>query len=264
MLRFDVNISFLFRELPLLERFDAASKAGFKAVEILSPEDAKIDDINIAAKQAGVKIVLCNAPAGDFVSGGPGLSGVPGRETAFREAVAQVVEMAHAFSCPSVHISPSRVPKGEDRDACLSVLTENLHYAADSLQQVGTRVLLEPLNTNDVPDVLIRHVEEAKEVIAAADHPNLGLQFDIYHMAQMEADFIEVLKDNIEHIKHIQFADTPGRGEPGSGELDFSEIFSVLDSCNYEGWLGAEYIPTCSTPDSLDWFTTFREFPSKD
>jgi len=254
MLRFDANITMLYRERPLVERFAAARDDGFSAVEILSPENSSIDELQTAATGAGVDVVLCNAPMGDFLEGGPGMSGVPGREAQFRSAIEQARKMAVSLKCPNVHIGPSRIPATAGKDDCLNVLARNLEMAAGVLARDGITATIEPMNNVDFPDVCLSSVADALSVLDAAGRDSVALQFDIYHMARMENDLLDTIKKNIGRIAHFQFADLPGRHEPGSGELDFPAIFGLIDSLNYEGHLGAEYLPSGASSDSLGWF----------
>jgi len=221
MLRFDANITFMFRELPILERFAAAKKAGFTAVEILSPEDASPLDIATSIEQADLEVVLCNAPMGDFIDGGLGISAVPGKEVDFQRAIEQVRDMANFLNCPRIHIGPSRVAKDGNRNDYIETLIQNLKIASEVLGQSDIEVLVEPLNTFDMPDILLSSVDETLAVIDATGCKNIKLQFDIYHMSQMEKEPLVQLEKNISRIGHIQFADCPGRGEPGTGHYVF-------------------------------------------
>ncbi len=259
MPKFDANITFMFCEYPLLERFEAARAAGFSAVELLMAEDVPFKSLAKAARMAAIDIVLCNAPMGDLITGGSGLSAVPGKQQHFREAIDQVSEMASALNCPRVHIGPSRMPDGVSRERCFETLVENIVYAADFLVTDGVQLLVEPLNVYDMPDIFLSDLDETMRAIRAADRPNVSLQFDIYHQARMGADIIKQLQTHIDHVGHIQFADAPGRAEPGSGSLDFQAIFAEIDRLGYSGWVGAEYQPSGKTGDSLQWLKHYIE-----
>lgn len=256
--RFDANLGFLFLELPLLERFDAARQAGFMGVELMSPESASPKQIANAARDAGVEIVLCNSPVGDLVSGGLGLSGVPGRQQEFQEVMQWVADFAETIGCQRVNVGPSRVAAEGERNACLGVLAENLRFAGELLGERRITALIEPLNTRDFDRVLLSSVDSAMNVIRASDHPNVALQFDIYHMHQMHDDAIAALEENIASVGHVQFADMPGRGAPGTGSIDFGMLFSTLDRLDYAGWLGAEYRASERTEQSLAWLERYR------
>jgi hydroxypyruvate isomerase len=259
MLRFAANITLLYRELPITGRFAAARADGFDAVEILAPENASTRELASAARSAGIGVALCNAPLGDFLHGGPGLSAVPGREADFRQAVEAARRMAVALDCRTVHIGPSRVPQGVERRDCLDVLTANLAHAARALADDGIRATVEPLNTRDVPDVCLYTVADALKVLDTAGEWNTALQFDIYHAARMELDVAALIEEHIARVAHIQFADAPGRHEPGSGTVDFRGIFARIEALGYPGFLGAEYVPTAATASSLAWLAEYRQ-----
>ena len=258
MPRFSANRTFLFRELALLDRFAPARNAGFTAMEILSPEDAAVAELAAPARNAGLYVALCNAPMGDFIEGGPGLSAVPGRQAEFRDAIGQARAMADALQCRRVHIGPTRVPAGVSWQDCYDVYLENVVYAADQLAQSGITITVEPLNSIDTPDIFLSRVEQGLRVIDEAGKSNVLLQFDVYHASRMEDKYMAVLEANIRRIGHVQVADTPGRGEPGSGELDFPALFNLLDRLSYDGWVGAEYQPSTVTEKTLDWFGDYR------
>jgi len=257
MPKFDANITFLFREQPLVERFDAAKKAGFDGVEILMPEGVEIPDLAAAAKQAGVEVVLCNAPMGDFLEGGPGMSAVPGRQEEFREALTLARAMGQALGCSRIHIGPSRVAEGDNRDQYLDQLVENLRMASELLGEADIDVLVEPLNTTDMPGVLLSRVGETLAVIDRAGCDNVRLQYDIYHLYQTEEDSLGLLEKHVYRIGHVQMADFPGRSEPGTGEINFKPYFEILDQAGYTGWVGAEYMPKRGTHETLGWMKQY-------
>jgi hydroxypyruvate isomerase len=257
MRRFAANLGHLFRELPLLERFAAARRTGFTAVELLSPEGIAAESIAAAARDAGVQVVLCNSPVGDLMSEGLGLSGVPGRQAQFREAMHGIANFAHSVGCPTVNIGPSRVANVAERAACLGVLTDNLGVAGSVLGEHGIRALIEPLNSRAFEAVLLTTVDDAMAAIKGCGHPNVGLQFDIYHMHQMHSDALAELETHGASVRHIQFADVPGRGAPGTGSIDFERFFSTVDRIGYAGWLGAEYVPAGRTEETLGWLERY-------
>jgi len=259
MPRFSANINFLFRERPLLERFAAARDAGFTAVEILSPEDASVAKLAEAAEDAGMQVALCNAPMGDFLKGGPGLAAVPGRQAEFRDAIIQARTLADALHCKRVHIGPSRIPGGMTWQDCYDVYRENIVCGAQQLSDSGITMTIEPLNSFDTPAIFLSRCEQALRVMDEARQPNLMLQFDVYHMSRMEDDYLALLAAHIKRIGHIQVADVPGRGEPGTGQLDFPKLFSLLDELGYEGRVGAEYHPSRTTGETLAWFEAYRD-----
>jgi len=258
MPRFNANITFMFREYPVVERFNAAKEAGFSAVEILSPEDASIPDLVTAAKTADIDIVLCNAPIGDFLEGGPGLSAVPGREEEFRKNFEMVVAMASAIACPVIHLGPSRIVKDESRAKYVETLVSNVRYAADVVKDKNIVLSLEPLNTFDMPDIFLSRIDDTLDILDRAGCDNVKLQFDIYHMFQMEKNMMSLLEEHIERVVHIQIADSPGRGQPGTGNINFEAIFNLIDKLDYKGWVGTEYMPQGPTIDSLEWLQPYR------
>lgn len=257
MPRFSANITFLYRELPLTERFAAVKNDGFAAVELLSKEGVSAGDLAIAARAADIAVAMCNAPMGDFIDGGPGLSAVPGREDDFRAAIDEARELAVALDCSKVHIGPSRVPPNTNKSTCLDCLASNLSYAARLLGDHGIEAMIEPLNSIEMPDICLSRVDEAMKILDDIGSSHASLQFDVYHVAQMETDYAPLLNQYIDRIGHIQFADRPGRGEPGSGDFDFEKFFSLIDQLEYTGWLGAEYQPTTTTSETLGWLRNY-------
>jgi hydroxypyruvate isomerase len=255
--RFAANLGFLFAELPLLARFEAAHRAGFMGVEIQGPGNETAAAIASAARDAGVEIVLCNAPVGDFLSNGSGLSGVPGRQAEFREAIQWVGNFAWEIGCGSVNIGPSRLPSGADRKSACAAMVENLQYAGDALGGRSIRALIEPLSSHDFPGTLLSTVDEATAIVRACGHSNVHVQFDIYHMHQMHSDALVALEENLPCIGHLQFADAPGRGAPGTGAIDFDRFFGTLDRLGYSGWIGAEYRCGENTEQTLAWLERY-------
>lgn len=258
MLKFSANLSLLFTERPLVERFAAARNAGFRAVEIQFPYELDINTLHNQLHAEQQDLVLINVPAGDLMQGGDGLACVPGREHEFREAVMMASHYAEALDVVAVNVLAGRQPENVDLLDCLHTLADNLRYAADAFQAVGVITTFEAINTHDMPRFLVHNLAQMQEMIEVVDHPMLKMQFDIYHMARMKEDLAQGLRDNIQHIGHIQFADNPGRHEPGSGELNLSELFALIEELPYHGWCGAEYRPSTSTENSLDWFQIFR------
>jgi hydroxypyruvate isomerase len=259
MPRFSINISFLLTEHALLDRFAAAADLGFLGVEILFPYDDPPEILAEAARKAGVELVLHNLPAGNREAGEIGLTGLPGRQDEFRAGVERALAYTRALGNKRVHAPAGRQPEGETIERCHEVLVENLRYTADTFAPDGVTVLLEPINGRDVPGFLVQKTETALELLDRADRPNLALQFDIYHRQVMQGDLIPALERFMPRIGHIQFSDTPGRHEPGTGEIAFERVFAAIDRLGYRGWVGAEYAPSGRSEDSLGWF---REWES--
>lgn len=259
MVRFAANLSLLFTELPLLERFAAARAAGFEAVEIQFPYELEVATLQAQLRAHDLQLVLINVPAGDLMQGGDGLAGVPGREPEFRAAVQEALRYAQALRVPTVNVLPGRQPEGVDAARCQDTLVGNLRHAAQALQGIGVGAVFEAINTFDMPRFCVHSLAQMLAVQDAVAHPNLKLQFDIYHLARMGEDVAPALRAHCARIGHIQFADLPGRGAPGSGTLDFAALFALLDQLPYTGWCGAEYRPTGPTADSLSWLSTWRK-----
>ena len=251
MPRFSANISMLFREHALIDRVMAAKRAGFAAVECQAPYEAPLEDWSRALEEAGIPLVHINIGMGDVAGGDFGLAAVPGREEEFRAAVANARAYAEHLGVEKIHIVAGKAPAADPR--CRALFTENLRHAATAFAEVGVRALVEPLNRKDVPGYFIAGSDEGVAAIDAAAHDNLALQYDVYHMQMTEGDLIATMTRLLPRIGHVQFADAPGRHEPGTGEVNFDNVFAALDEAGYAGWVGAEYLPSAATADSLGW-----------
>lgn len=250
----------LFGEAPLLERFAAARRSGFRAVEIQFPYDHPAERLAEAKRQAGVEVALFNLPAGDLADGGPGLAAVPGREAAFDAAVAEAERYARLLRPRCINVLAGTPPPHLPRERCTAVLARNLRHAAAVMGEIGVRVTVEAVNPSDRPGFFLSSTADALAAIRWAGHPNLMLQYDVYHMQIVEGDLTRTLETHIDRIGHIQFADVPGRGEPGTGEINFDHLFRTLDRLGYKGWVGAEYLPSSETAQTLGWFNPYRPF----
>lgn len=242
----------------MLERFAAARRAGFAAVEIQFPYDHDPGALKAAKDEAGVELVLINMPAGDPAAGGRGLAALPGREAEFRASLDEALRYAAALDCRQIHPLAGVTANGADHDAHQAVLAENLTHAAEAAERAGVRVLVEAINSRDTPGYILDTADKALAAIDRAGHPNLYFQCDVYHLQAAGGDALGRLDALLGRTGHIQFADHPGRHEPGSGEIDFSRVFDALDNSGYEGWVGAEYNPSGTTEDSLGWFAPWR------
>lgn len=258
MPRFSANIGMLFKELDVVERFAAAKRSGFGAVEIGFPYGTPLADLRAAKDAHGLDMTVINVPAGDLQQGGPGLAAMPGREDEFKHAVEQACLYASELRPGAVNILSGRPPMDQfTREQCLDVLAKNAAYAAEELASVGTRAILEAINTRDMPGFLLSRTAESLEVVARAGHANLGIEYDIYHMSIMGEDVVDQIGRYKNLIGNIQFADDPGRHEPGSGRQDFPAIFVGLDRVGWTGYLAAEYLPRGSTEESLGWLGNY-------
>ncbi|MBL8987529.1 MAG: TIM barrel protein [Gemmatimonadetes bacterium] len=256
-IRFSTSVSLMFRELPILERFEAARRAGFEAVEIQVIEEGNPAEMAQAARAAGIDVLLLNVSLGDFRTGGPALSGVPGRETAFRQALAQALDAAATLGARFLHLGPSRIGEST-REACLDTYRSNLRFAAERAAGYPVEPVIEPLNTVETPDILLASLEQAAGLIGEVGG-GIGIQYDLYHATLNRQDLIETYRRHRALIRHVQFADAPGRHEPGTGTVDFGAAFRGLIREGYRGFAGAEYFPSRATGDTLGWLPSLRE-----
>jgi hydroxypyruvate isomerase len=259
MPRFSANISMLFKELDIVERFGAARRAGFGAVEIGFPYDTPLATLRAAKEAQDLDMTVINVPAGDMMKGGPGLAAMPGREDEFRHAVDRACQYAAELRPGAANILAGTPPLDQfSREQCLDVLAKNAAYAAGALASVGTRAVLEAINTRDRPGFLLSSTAESLEVVARARHPNLGIEYDIYHMTVMGEDVVDQIARHKSLIGNIQFADDPGRHEPGTGRIDFAAIFDGVDRAGWTGYLAAEYLPSGpQTEAGLGWMKPY-------
>lgn len=253
MPRFAANLSTMFREHDWLARPLAAKRAGFEAVEIQSPYDLEIDALVRAKREAEVEWLMINLPAGDATRGERGMTCLPGREADFRAGVALCRRYGEALGIRQVNMPSGIPPRGSERARIEATLIDNIRYAAEELGKAGIKALIEPLNNRDVPGVFVTRADQALDLIDRAGHPNLGLLHDLYHAQVMVGDLLKSLERLMPRISHIQFADPPGRHEPGTGELNWPVLFTAIDRLGYRGWTSAEYFPTGNTADSLGW-----------
>lgn len=252
------NLSLLFNELPLLERVRAAAVAGFAGVEIQFPYEVPAIALKEALERAGLRLVLINVPAGDLMAGGPGLAAVPARQAEFDAALQEALSYAAMVRPQWVNVLPGRLAEGVGRHQALTCLAANLRRAAEAFAVLGIGVLCEAINPLDMPGFLISTPQELDELLRAVDHPNLQAQFDLYHMARQGLDIPAGIALLAGRIGHVQFADCPGRHEPGSGTLDFAAAIAALRATGYDRWLAAEYRPQASTDAGLVWLDAWR------
>ncbi|MCC6656857.1 MAG: hydroxypyruvate isomerase [Rhodocyclaceae bacterium] len=253
MPRFAANLSMLFTEVPLLERFDRAARAGFTAVEIQFPYELPAEQLQQALFRNKLPLVLFNLPAGDWAAGERGIACHPDRVDEFRQGLDKALAYAAALGTPQLNclagIRPPQVPA----DTAREVLVGNLRYAALRLKAHGLKLLVEPINTRDIPGFFLHGTRQALDLIAEVGADNLFLQYDVYHMQRMEGELANTLAAHLDKIAHIQIADNPGRHEPGTGEINFDFLFAHLDRIGYTGWVGCEYKPAANTEAGLGW-----------
>lgn len=253
MLKLAVNLSMIFTEVSLLERFALARQHGFDHVEIQFPYELSIAQIQEQLDRHQLSLCLMNVPVGDLMQGGHGLAGIPGQEVEFHHALQQALEYATALKVPSVNILAGKQPLDSDLLPCLKTLADNLKMACSMLSDQGIQPVFEMINGTDMPRFLLQNVAQAQEMLEAVNHPALKMQYDCYHMAMMGEDVLGALQENIESIGHIQFADHPGRHQPGSGSINYAEIFQWLGNSSYQGFVAAEYRPSKDSNSSFDW-----------
>jgi len=253
MLRFAANISWLFQELAFLDRFAAARAAGFIAVEMRSPYEYPPQEVARRLRDNGLACVLFNLPMGDRDRGDFGLACRPFREAEFRAGVEKAIEYARVLEAPRVNCIAGTIAPGEDRELLRDVLLENVRFAAGALGSAGVELTMEPVNSIDVPNYFVPRNADVVRVIEAAGAPGFGLQFDLYHTAMMGEDLAASFDALLLRIRHIQFADAPGRGEPGTGQSPIAPVLARIAASTYAGWVSAEYRPTCETLRTLAW-----------
>jgi hydroxypyruvate isomerase len=257
MPRFAANLSMLFTEQPFLERFKAAAEAGFGAVEFMFPYDVPARDIASALKDNGLELVLHNLPAGDWARGDRGIACQPDRVAEFRDGVKKAIDYAAALGAPQLNCLAGLLPGGVAAEKARGVLIENLHYAAEKLAAAKIGLLLEPVNSRDVPGFFVDRPSLGLSILAAAGAKTLKLQYDIYHAQAMEGDLVNTIEREFDRIGHIQVADNPGRHEPGTGEIAYPFVFRRIDELGYKGWIGCEYKPLAATKAGLSWLQPY-------
>lgn len=259
MPRFAANLSMMFNEVPFLDRFALAAKAGFKGVEFLFPYDHPAAEIAARLKDNGLQQVLFNAPAGDFGKGERGMAAIPGKQAAFRDSIKLALEYATTLACPRLHIMAGLKPEGVAHDTLTAVYGANLAYAAEECAKAGVKPIIEPINHRDIPGFFLNTTDQAAAIIAAIGPEKLGLQFDLYHCQITEGDVVKRVEKHLPLIAHMQVADTPGRHEPGTGEVNWPFVFKTIDALGFRGWIGCESRPAGETLAGLSWFAPYKD-----
>ncbi len=258
MLKFSANISTMYQELPFLQRFAAAAGHGFKAVEMQYAYAVPLEDILAAQTKAGVECVLINSPAGDQARGDRGIASLPDRVDEMKAGIETARRYAASLGARRLHLVAGRHDQGADLKAARDTFLENIRRAARTLADIGVIVCLEPINTWDIPGFFLSRTDEALKLIDECGEKNVALQYDFYHMQRMQGELIPTFEKLLPRIAHVQFADTPGRHEPGTGEINHASIFAAIERSAYTGWSGAEYTPSRPTGETLDWFAPYR------
>lgn len=258
MPKFAANLSMMFNEVPFLDRFAAARAAGFEAVEFLFPYEFAAADIARRLSDNGLANVLFNAPPGDWSAGERGMACLPERRAEFREGIKRALDYAAALGCPRLHVMAGLAPSGVARETLLATYAANLDFAAEECGKAGVKPVIEPINHRDIPAFFLNTTAEAKAIIEALGPERIGLQFDLYHCQITEGDVTRKARELLPYIAHMQVADTPGRNEPGTGEVRWGFVFDAIDAMGYRGWIGCEYRPKGETLAGLGWWQQYR------
>jgi hydroxypyruvate isomerase len=262
-MRFSANVSILFAEAPLLERFGRAAEAGFSAVEFWWPSGEDLGEVEKAIKDAGLMVVLFNFDAGDMGAGDRGLAGDPEREEQFRENVPTALELARSLDCRRLNALVGHEIEGMGREEQLELARRNVGFAADEARDAGIEVMVEALNTLENGPYLLHTTEQAVGFVKSVGRENVKIQHDFYHMQRMEGNLVANLREHADLIGHVQIADSPNRGEPGTGEICYPYVLGILEELGYDGYVGLEYSPTTGTTgESLGWLP--KELRGKD
>ncbi|UIF87482.1 2-oxo-tetronate isomerase [Cupriavidus sp. UYPR2.512] len=257
MPRFAANLSMMYNEHAFLDRFAAAAADGFQAVEYLFPYEHAAAELRARLDANGLTQALFNAPPGDWAAGERGLASLPGREADFRDAIGRALEYAGVIGNDRVHVMAGLVPTDADRARYRATYLENVAYAAKAAATQGVTIVLEPINTRDMPGYFLNRQDDAQAICKEVGAANLKVQFDCYHCQIVEGDIAMKLKRDFAGIGHIQIAGVPERHEPDLGELNYPYLFDVIDSLGYQGWVGCEYRPRAGTSAGLGWLKPY-------
>jgi hydroxypyruvate isomerase len=255
MPKFAANLTMLFNEVPFMERFALAAKAGFEGVEYLFPYDFDREALRAALDLHGLTQVLHNLPAGNWAGGERGIAVLPDRIDEFRRGVATAIEYATALGCRQVNCLSGIAPVGVSDDVLRTTFVSNLKLAAEEFEKHGIRLLIEPINRFDIPGFYLNTPDQAASIIAEVGSDNLFIQYDLYHQQRTGGELIGTFQTHQAKIAHVQLADNPGRNEPGTGEIAWPFVFRTLDALGYDGWIGCEYKPRTTTAEGLGWLT---------
>jgi hydroxypyruvate isomerase len=251
------NLTMLFTDVPFLDRFAAAKQAGFKSVEFLLPYDHPADKVKEALDRNGLQVVLFNLPSGNWAGGDRGIGATPNRVEEFRAGVKTAVAYAKVLGVPRMNCLAGKMVPGFSKDEHKKTLVENLKFSAEALGQIGVKLIVEHINPFDIPGFFVNRVAEVVDIIGEVNRPNVYVQYDIYHAARTEGNLTQTLREHFAKIDHIQVADTPGRNQPGTGEINFPFLFAEMDKLGYKGYVGLEYVPKPDTLKSLGWIKEY-------
>ncbi|MDB5864945.1 MAG: gip [Betaproteobacteria bacterium] len=253
MPNFCANLTLLYNEHAFIDRFAAAARSGFKGVEYLFPYEHDKDELAEALQKNGLVQVLHNLPGGDWAKGERGIACHPARVGEFQDGVGKAIEYASALGCKQLNCLAGLSPEGVPEERQRTTFVANLKFAAMKLREAGIKLLIEPINTRDIPGFYLTRSSQALGIIDEVGSDNLFLQYDIYHMQIMEGDLARTIEANLARIPHMQLADNPGRFEPGTGEINYPFLFEHIDRIGYRGWIGCEYKPKTTTEAGLGW-----------
>ena len=259
MPKFAANLTMLFNEKPFLERFALAKIGGFKAVEFLFPYAFEASEIKSALDNNALELVLHNLPAGDWDAGERGIACHPDRVAEFRSGVAKAIEYATILGVPQLNCLAGKTPEGVDPTLVHDTFVSNLQFAAAELKKSGLKLLIEPINTFDIPGFYLSKTAQGIAILDAVAADNAFLQYDIYHAQRMEGELANTIQKYFKRIAHIQLADNPGRNEPGTGEINYSYLFDLLARLGYTGYIGCEYKPLKTTETGLHWMGQYEQ-----
>ncbi|UCD68867.1 MAG: hydroxypyruvate isomerase [Betaproteobacteria bacterium] len=253
MPKLNANLSMMFNEVEFADRFDAAARAGFKGVEFLFPYGFEKNLLQEKIQSNQLEMVLFNMPPGDWDAGDRGMACDPLRSGEFQDNVAQAIDYALALNCKQLHCMAGLKPRGVSEEQMREAYLANLRFAGKELAKHNITLLIEAINSRDIPGFYLNYSAQAFDIMHYAHVPNLAFQYDIYHMQIMEGDLAPTIEKHLSKIGHMQLADTPGRHEPGSGEVNYPFLLDFIDRIGYKGWIGCEYRPAGNTEDGLSW-----------
>ncbi|XP_026693325.2 putative hydroxypyruvate isomerase [Ciona intestinalis] len=255
-LKFCSNVSWMYSEAEFIERFKLATQDGFKGVECAWPYDYKLEDVVAAKTQANLEQILINSGCAKSLGNAANSNNVAG----FKKELEQAILYANALNCKRIHIVAGNVGKDQTRDQACETYVSNLQYAAEKLQEHGIMGLIEPINTQKMPDYFLNTTDQMLDILKRVNKPNIMYQLDIFHLQIMEGNLTRKITDLFPKIGHIQISQVPGRGEPSTaGEINFSYLFSLLETLGYDGWIGLEYKPSINTEESVQWFKDYMQ-----
>ena len=258
MPKFAANLSYLFQEYKIFDRFKAAEDHGFEAIEYQFPYQDNINKLTRSLYSTKLKVKLINAPAGDISIGQKGLAGLPNNTTEFLKSIKKGIQFAEELGCHQIHVMAGVLTKKIDPKNFFSALTYNLNLASDLCAKQNIRVLIEPINHKSIPHYGIKNLNQALNIIRETRSKNIFLQYDLYHAGINGEDITNSIHKYFSFIRHIQIAGVPERNEPDTGTLDYLPIFNQIDKLGYKGWIGCEYIPKTNTSDGLAWINNIN------